>query len=557
MHRAPFRLAIPLLAIASIAVIVSTAATAATGNYVPPAMYCANGAANLCPVIPSFIVPDPMLDVGVGYQGLSNDVTSAANDVQSPFDNMAWQMFVALNWKASQSGGDPRSGLAGNAPVVWQTYTRPEDVFGGPAPSCPNPGNLPRFSLIAKSDGQDSSNDEFLQATGQPLIDVNGNWTLFERRMNDVEKKYIFGNRLDSLAGQQAFVLSGKTVAFPIGDMTTTAGQVGAIEVKASWRIVSDAEKSGYFAIQALLDVEGGYVSDGKPLCATVTLGLTGLHIIQNNGEKGDLKPDFIWATFEHQKNVPLATAACDPVDTLCYKNIQSSKVSPNICPANGVTGSYSFFNAACTNVVSNAPPVKKSGQTDFIWNRQPPYAGQYTTQQGSVLCGTQATRCWKVYKLTDQLNAQWRAKLGAIQSVFANYQLIGTNWGGNVEPTPGTLANGAVPAFLGNSSLETYIQASPTVGNCTGCHSNATLAYEQQTSDPKKPKTFPADFSFLLGLAQKTCADVDAGPIWNNQQAGQVCPGVCSKVALQWNGQWTTTQQGVMSVCGCCLPPQ
>ena len=92
----------------------------------------------------------------------------------------------------------------------------------------------------------------------------------------------------------------------------------------------------------------------------------------------------------------------------------------------------------------SNAPPVLKSGQKDFIWNRQPPYAGQYTTQQGGTLCGTQATRCWKVYKLTDQLNTQWRAKLAGIQSVFANYQLIGTNWGGDVEPTPGTLANGA-----------------------------------------------------------------------------------------------------------------
>ena len=41
-------------------------ATATATNYVPPAAYCANGTANLCPVIPSFIGPDPMLDVGVG-----------------------------------------------------------------------------------------------------------------------------------------------------------------------------------------------------------------------------------------------------------------------------------------------------------------------------------------------------------------------------------------------------------------------------------------------------------------------------------------------------------
>lgn len=47
-------------------------------------------------------------------------------------------------------------------------------------------------------------------------------------------------------------------------------------------------------------------------------------------------------------------------------------------------------------------------------------------------------------------------------------------------------------------------------------------------------------------------CTDVNAGPIFDNAQAQQTCPTVC--VAPQkWNGQWTTTQPGVMSVCGCC----
>lgn len=537
------------------AIVCAIAGSAAAAGYVPAPMYCADRAVKtLCPVVPSFIVPDPMLDVGVGYQGLSNDVTSAATDVQSPFDNMSWQMFVALNWKVGQGAENPKAGLAGDGPVVWRTYARPEDVFGGPVPNCPNPENLPRFYLISKSGGQGSTDDEFKQATGQPLIDVNGNWTLFERRLNDVEVNYIRGNRLDSLAGQQVFALQGKSVAFPIGDKTTTNGAVGAMEVKSSWRVVSEAEKARFYSIRALLDVEGRYVRDGKPLCATVTLGLTGLHITQNNGPQGALEPDFIWATFEHQDNVPLADAACDPVDTLCFKNIKSSPASPNICPATRAQGTYSFFNAACTGAVSNAPPRKMLDQKEFLWDRQPPYAGHYTTQQGATRCGTQATRCWKVYKLTDQLNAQWRAQLAQIGSVFANYTLVGTNWGGNVEPTPGTLANGAVPAFLGNSSMETYIQANPQVGNCTGCHTGATLAYEQPTQDPKKPKTFPADFSFLLGLAQKTCGDVDAGPIWNNQQAQQICPGVCTQYQLRWNGQWTTTQPAVMSVCGCCL---
>lgn len=42
---------------------------------------------------------------------------------------------------------------------------------------------------------------------------------------------------------------------------------------------------------------------------------------------------------------------------------------------------------------------------------------------------------------------------------------------------------------------------------------------------------------------------DVDAGPIWNNADAQQKCPAVCG--GLRWNGQWTTTVPGQMSVCG------
>lgn len=42
---------------------------------------------------------------------------------------------------------------------------------------------------------------------------------------------------------------------------------------------------------------------------------------------------------------------------------------------------------------------------------------------------------------------------------------------------------------------------------------------------------------------------DVKAGPIWNNDDAKNKCPPICS--GLRWNGQWTTTVQGKMSVCG------
>jgi hypothetical protein len=41
---------------------------------------------------------------------------------------------------------------------------------------------------------------------------------------------------------------------------------------------------------------------------------------------------------------------------------------------------------------------------------------------------------------------------------------------------------------------------------------------------------------------------NMEAGPIFNQQQANDVCPKVCT---VKWNGQWTTTVPGQMSVCG------
>ncbi|HVV69095.1 MAG TPA: mannan-binding lectin [Gammaproteobacteria bacterium] len=47
---------------------------------------------------------------------------------------------------------------------------------------------------------------------------------------------------------------------------------------------------------------------------------------------------------------------------------------------------------------------------------------------------------------------------------------------------------------------------------------------------------------------------DVQAGPIWNQPNAEQVCPSVCQNNRGTWTGQWRTTVPGQMSVCQCQL---
>lgn len=89
---------------------------------------------------------------------------------------------------------------------------------------------------------------------------------------------------------------------------------------------------------------------------------------------------------------------------------------------------------------------------------------------------------------------------LGSLKSVFQNYMLIGTQWGGQLEPPtpPNPVPANAVPGMLSNTTLETYIQnyngsdpSLPGPGSCVSCHNFATLV-DNKTS---------ANFSFLPSL--------------------------------------------------------
>jgi len=43
---------------------------------------------------------------------------------------------------------------------------------------------------------------------------------------------------------------------------------------------------------------------------------------------------------------------------------------------------------------------------------------------------------------------------------------------------------------------------------------------------------------------------NINAGPIWNQQDAQRKCPAVAASHGGEWTGQWRTTIQGKMSVC-------
>lgn len=495
---------------------------AAQNQYVPKPELCADGTNVLCSKLPAYITTDPPLQVkGDGYSGLFGDFpTMPDKDVQTPFDNMAWQMFVALNWAANAVNQPPAQGLTAPGTRVFQKYRKVDQLFGNsPVIASCRRVALPFFFIGSNGKGQPMpNNDEYFQAsTNLPLIDINGNWTIYERRVNDIEAQFLLApngkpaETLTTTQGQTNFIKNNPDGVQFTASATTPIGPNGSIEIKTAWRIIDQQkgdDPSRYYTQLAYIAVPGDLVNGGTQICSRVLLGLVGMHIVQRNPVVScnpQLLPQWIWATFEHVDNAPMAQAPCN-VRNGCGTNPNTNWINKPSCgpasPDPNVRYSYYKQNSGiqATNI---RPSPNGFGPKKFPWNPTQPYATGNTNPASAM---PQATRCFSIYPTTDQLNKQWQSALAAVKTPLQNYMLIGTQWGGTVEPREGNpLPANAVPAMLSNITLETYIQnftesipGQGGPGSCVGCHNFATLAVA-----PKPP----ADFSFLPSLAKPASA--------------------------------------------------
>jgi hypothetical protein len=458
---------------------------------------------NLCSYLPPDSVPP------VGYTAFS-----CKGQVQ--FDNYSWATLVALNWPANPQGqpcNAPGPGCTYTsiltaptaAPRVWDYFLAANQVIPsgvelplkiGAIPGAPSCGAravakgappVRVLTMTAKSDG--SVVPDILEPfTSSPLIDRNLNYTMYEILLNQNEATYITTNKLNTVAGQEA----ATSINFPCGKIpggkdTTSCpgpvGGVGAIEIKAAWRILDPAkgdDLSRYFWREQDLYISADRSADHKAFCISkAKLGLVGFHILHKTASQ----PQWFWSTFEHKDNAPPTTNG-----TTC------------VGPAFGPQPLYSYYQWQCPPSVCKpnaAPPG-----TTFLWNPKPPYAAAYAT---AGKYGTQVVRCQPVEKNSPSspiLTNRWQQKLG--NTVWSNYQLTGTQWGigyTGAPPAPSPCYGGntiCAPPYLLNSVQETYMQeqvkpSQPTyfANGCVQCHALATTVGTNQK---------PADFSFILG---------------------------------------------------------
>jgi hypothetical protein len=448
--RAPSRLLMAVVPVVALAILTASGPTRATVPAPKPDAVATPTPLPTPPVVYSPIVPPDVPQPPAGYADL--DPTN-----QTHFDVFSWKSFAAVNWPMSPTGNPLAAGFPfknNQAPRQWEQWVDPNDLFrGGIQPICPAGRTLREgekvLHLMAKNSQILNPDGTFTEPDGNPLIDVNLNYALYEIRLNPVEARYITSNGLTTRAGQQ-----GKTISFT----------PGSIEVKAVWRIMAeDDDLTRYYSRPAVVYVPAANSSTNEPLCLDVTVGLAGMHIVH----KTPNFPAWIWSSFEHVDNAPTSppSAATDQARFSFYSNAYRYQMPVNTPPT---------------------PTTRPDGTKVFLWTPSQPYAQLYARESPDyqkLKFGTQVVRSNSIYPPTAAVTATWQTAMRG--TPWANYMLIGSQWVGGDTP-PQTLA---IPAQLANSGIETYIQAT---ASCVQCHSFARAAAGQ-----------PADFSFLLALAQ------------------------------------------------------
>jgi hypothetical protein len=206
----------------------------------------------------------------------------SAVDAAGASDEYAWRVFVAINWPA-QAGSHGSDSV-----TVWESWSSANDIF---RPDGSDPGPWAP-AMVGAAVSIDSSRFEAFSARDLPNLQrvQNGKMIpvkdplasatrLTEIHMNRAGYEYIRARCLYNTEGQLRVLDEHRTVEFPIGTK----------EVKAKWRIITEAQRSRYHTMTVKL-------TDGTERL----YGLTALHVVTK-----DL-PTWFWATFEHVDNPQL-----------------------------------------------------------------------------------------------------------------------------------------------------------------------------------------------------------------------------------------------------------
>jgi hypothetical protein len=376
--------------------------------------------------------PMPPMEIGNG--------TPISQQTNCQFYQFSWQWFLAL----TQPAPAPNTGSR-----VFETLPM---FIPGKTDQCAD-----TTKLLRGSDPQTVGGSMFIRVTKSATppfrfvfpkdIGQAGDGDV----LYDQEKNVVFYNvRFDEIECQ-----------------ATAAGfKPGTMELKTSWRRITPADRGRYYSISA-------YIPGVAPV--PVLLGLVGFHLVRNTADH----PEFVWATFEQEDNVPDCTKPA-PTPSAGWAFLSGSCAQ---CLAqNGIGGCPQCnFNTAAANTGLTGGP----DQICRVFNDG--------TGPSNASSNNKTNR-----ENVDALNAQLVGPTGLLtklpdsnpMAVWKHYRNTGALWtNGGQASTP---VNQRGSLNLANSTMETFLQASPT--NCFSCH---------DFSNPKQPLKLSHIYRDLRGAAQ------------------------------------------------------
>ena len=445
--------------------------------------------------------------VGLEGVGLEN--------LQRGFDFYSWRTFIAMN---SPADGTPIEKSQPDQRTRWEDMDSFKQLLDVMLPTKMQPPKWPtdKAAMEAERDRlipaecaalhkqmpdrmvvkmiEESFNEPF--KTG-PLIDQQGRYAIFDILMNRQMFNYILEHHLYSRDGQDGAANSGLLVDFPVGqnakDATPTqkavVADLGAFMLKVSWKILGPDEPKPetFHQVKALVLMPPGDPKAKRP-CLPETLGLIGFHAVHKTASR----PQWIWTSFEHAKNVP-------DKDEVAAKTF---------------SGPYNFFNVNCKDdcAEENATPPRQ------FW--QPDPALQLKFKDAKFK--SQIVRETPLTDAAKNMNTIFHSMLKG--TVWENYMLLSTQWpsafactslhsGNPPDPIPNTdfqkqpdMNCSPAPTYFANSTLETYSQGNIPLASssCIACHGNA-VGFQTSASNQKagEVRLKQSDFTFMLEKAQ------------------------------------------------------
>jgi hypothetical protein len=359
-------------------------------------------------------------------EGAPDEVPMGENAHICQFHQFSWQWFIAL---LNDDGSGNR------------VYENQQDypLLLIDQNSCAAT-NVERQLFVRNGKNDNGSEDDFVlperinQAGSESIIyDQNGNVVYYEVRFSRNECS------LDSTA-----------MMFP----------AGTTELKVSWRVITEADKSNYVWINADINNDGTVGADEL-------LGMVGFHLVRST----ELHPEFIWATFEHKQNAPNCQTTPTTTEGWSFARATCAGQLPN-----SVDPSACAFNKPPTPPT----PAPLSGGTpseicQVYQDGSRPGDNQYDTNVAAI----------------DQLNEELTGPNGYITvlpvsnplAVLQNYKLVGALWENDVTLPSSDLSNQRGSIQLANTTMETTEQQGfselPYTGtsnlqpaaNCFACH--------------------------------------------------------------------------------------